>query len=348
MLVIRPAETNDLSDLLEMAARSGSGLTTLPNDRQSLLEKIQLSELAFVAEDALEQKYSYLLVLHDTETDKVVGTAGIISGVGLDRPFYSYRILQITQASIEPQLRVDTSMLQLSNDYVGAMEIATLYLDESYRSGYLGRFLARSRYLLIAANKDRFPDKVISEVRGWVDEHNQSPFWDAVGRHFFDMDFSEADLINGQGNSQFISDLMPKFPIYTALLPEKAQEVIGKPHDNARGAIHLLEAEGFMFAGAVDIFDAGPALEARRDNLKTISGSVRGVFAGAVTGNPKEAGHMVSNCRLDGYRCVMSPLVETDSGLWLPEAAASALKVEVGDELNYVALPGKQKTEVPK
>ena len=84
------------------------------------------------------------------------------------------------------------------------------------------------------------------------------------------MSFAEADRINGLGNYQFIADLMPKFPIYTNLLSKEAQEVIGKPHDNTAPAKELLEREGFRYRGAVDIFDAGPCLEAARDEIHTV------------------------------------------------------------------------------
>ena len=54
------------------------------------------------------------------------------------------------------------------------------------------------------------------------------PIWDAIGRHFFDMGFDEADQHNSQAGNQFISDLMPPYPIYVALLPKSAQEALGQ------------------------------------------------------------------------------------------------------------------------
>ena len=333
MLIIRPVEAKDLDDLYDLAIKAGTGLTTLPAHRDALQEKIDASAAAFAAEDGLEQKHTYFLVMEDLNTGKVVGTSAIIAGVGLDKPFYSYRLLHLTQVSHDPEMRVDTEMLQLSNDYVGATEMATLFLDPDYRKGANGRFLAKARYLLIAAQSDRFTDMVISEIRGWVDEQEQSPFWDAVGRHFFSMEFKEADEINGRGNSQFIADMMPKFPIYTALLPDSARAVIGKPHDSARAAIKLLEKEGFRFAGAVDIFDAGPALEVHKNAIATTRSAFGGPLAGTVAGEGQAIDHLVSNISLDSYRVVLTSVVDTNSGLWLPEAAAEALQVKAGDEI---------------
>ena len=44
------------------------------------------------------------------------------------------------------------------------------------------------------------------------------------------MSFQEADEFNAIHGNQFIADLMPKHPIYTAMLPESARAVIGLPH----------------------------------------------------------------------------------------------------------------------
>ena len=51
-----------------------------------------------------------------------------------------------------------------------------------------------------------------------IDEDGGSPFWDAIAGRFFGMNFQEADAFNGAHGTQFIADLMPKTPIYTAML----------------------------------------------------------------------------------------------------------------------------------
>lgn len=338
MFVVRPVEKTDLDGLEILASKTGSGLTTLPKSRDSLAEKIDQSKLAFDSMRPLDSKHSYLFVLEDLSDGAIVGTSAIVSGVGLDRPFYSYRLLHLTQVSTEPEMRTDMELLQLSNDYVGATEVATLFLDPDYRRDQLGKLLAKARYMFMAAHLDRFSDKVISEIRGWVDDEDQSPFWEAIGRHFFGMDFKTADEINGMGNSQFIADLMPKFPIYTALLPRSAREVIGMPHDSARPAIRMLEKEGFRFSGAVDIFDGGPALEAHKRGIYTIRQSREKPFAGAIEGHSHDPDYLVSNSSLDDFRVVLSTVADTDSGLWLPEECAAALKAEKDAPLHFAPI----------
>ena len=335
MFVVRPARLSDLDGLMALAQITGTGLTTLPAHKPALQQKIEESITAFATDEGETEKLNYLFVLEDLATGTVCGTSALIVGIGLDNPFYSYRILHQTQLSQEPKMRVDTELLQLSNDFVGAAEVATLFLDPEDRRDKLGKLLSKARYMFRAAHPDRFPDTVISELRGWVDADNRSPFWEAIGRHFFGMDFMTADAINGRGNSQFISDLMPKFPIYTALLPEEARAVIGRPHDGAVPAMRLLEKEGFRFSGAVDIFDGGPEMEVHKRGIWTCRKNQQGVLGGVVDGAGDDPMHLVANPSLNSFRVVLTDVVEGASGLWLPREAAKALEIGEGDCVRY-------------
>ena len=97
-----------------------------------------------------------------------------------------------------------------------------------------------------------------------MDDHGRSPFWDALGKHFFDVDFPNADYLS-LVNKKFIADLMPKHPIYIPLLPKDAQDVIGKVHEQTEPALKLLEAEGLRDRDVGDRAERGhqqlPALE---------------------------------------------------------------------------------------
>ena len=343
MFVVRPARLDDLEGMVRLAQVRAPGMTTFPTDKGLLKERLEMAEHAFNSPADLTEKRNYLLVLEEVATGKIIGTSALIVGIGLDKPFYSYRIIHHTQTSKEPDVRIDTELLQLSNDFTGAIEVATLFLDPEYRTeefrpAKLGKLLAKARYLFMATHSNRFPDTVIAEIRGWVDDNGTSPFWDAIGRHFFNLDFHEADDINGAGNSQFISDLMPAFPIYRALLPQEAQDVIARPNDGAIPAAKLLEKEGFRFSGAVDIFDAGPLYDARLSSIATVRASTEGVLAGSVEGGGADHQHLAANVSLENFRVVATSVVEGSSGLWLPDGAASALQVGEGDTIRYVSI----------
>ncbi|MCX2581823.1 arginine N-succinyltransferase, partial [Klebsiella pneumoniae] len=85
--------------------------------------------------------------------------------------------------------------LFLSNDRTGSSELCTLFLDQERRENQNGKFLSKIRLMFIAAFKQYFEKKLIAEMRGYSDENGCSPFWDAIGHHFFNMDFSTADYL---------------------------------------------------------------------------------------------------------------------------------------------------------
>lgn len=51
----------------------------------------------------------------------------------------------------------------------------------------------KARFLFIAAFREWFSPHLFAELRGCSDEQGQSPFWDALGHHFFDIPFADAD-----------------------------------------------------------------------------------------------------------------------------------------------------------
>ena len=335
MIVLRRAAPDDAEQLVELAKLGGAGLTTLPPDLETIEKRIKASIRAFTGPEDESFTFDYLMVAEDTAAKRVIGTSTIFAHIGRERPFYCYRILRLAQMSRELNVRVDMELLQMTNDYIGSAEVGSLFLHPDYRASGAGRLIAKGRYMLMAAIPERFPDRVMAEIRGWVDEEDHSPFWESIGRYFFGMSFVEADQISGRGNSQFIADLMPKFPIYTALLPEKAREVIGKPNDDAVPAVRLLEREGFRFSGAVDIFDGGPTFEVARTNIWTVHHASNEKLAGFVDSPSKaeDATHIVATTELETYKCMLTKAVLTDGGLYLPRDCADALDLEEGDNV---------------
>lgn len=216
---------------------------------------------------------SYLFVLEDTQTGKIVGTTGIEASVGLSVPLYHYRQSKCVHHSNTLGIYKSLDTLAVCNDYTGATEICTLFLEPEYRKTRAGRLLSKVRFMFMADHKKRFSDTVIAEMRGVSDEQGQSPFWHWLQEHFFGIDFSIADHLIGIGNKVFISELMPKYPIYVSMLSQAAQDVIGQVHEKTKPALGLLHKEGFEHRGYVDLFDAGPTVEAKLDNIKSVQDS---------------------------------------------------------------------------
>jgi arginine N-succinyltransferase len=328
--IMRIARADDLQTLYEMAKLTGGGFTNLPPDRTALAAKLERTEKALARQgDGIEDEL-IVMVLENVETGQVRGTCQIFSTVGQSWPFYSYRLGVLTQHSRELGRTFRAQMLSLTTDLEGSAEVGGLFLHPRERAEGLGLLLARSRYLYIRAHRSRFGDKVLAELRGVIDEAGGSPFWDGLAGRFFGMSFQEADEFNAVNGNQFIADLMPKTPIYTAMLTDSARAVIGLPHPNGRAAMRMLETEGFDNAGYVDIFDGGPTMVGQIDQLKTIA-AARDVTLSAT--HEKGGDRMlIATGRLADYRCTWGLVQEAaDGAISLDAASAARLKIEIGD-----------------
>lgn len=333
--VMRPSRLDDLQSLLELAEQSGPGFTSLPVDEAILRERLQKSDDAFLGRLQRIEYGKYLLMMVDAETGEVLGCSAVKAGTGIDQPFFNYRVITLAQASqAAGNLRFDMDALVLTNEYVGYTEVGTLFLKQEHRGGGAGRLAAQSRYLLMAAAPDRFGDKVLAELRGVVDNEGRSPFWECLGRHFFRMDFTEADKLSATTDNQFILDLMPKYPIYVDLLPPEAREVIGRCHSDGVGAYKLLQWEGFEFDRTVDIFDGGPLVTAQRRHIRTIQESRRVRFEpGDVDSDPAAKQGLASSDTLPEFRVSLAKSILTggDTAVVSPETLA-LLKLRPGAE----------------
>lgn len=335
--LVRPIALEDLDALLDLARGAGAGFTSLPPDRDVLRSQIERSLHSFSAAVREPGHERYLFVLHDATSGAVGGCCAVEAACGLDEPFYSYRLGLTVQASQKFAVYKQVPTLFLTNDYTGASVLCSLYLRPEFRAGVSGRLLSRCRFLFMAMFPLRFATRVIAEMRGISDEHGRSPFWEGLGRHFFSVDYAEAERIVGLGNKSFIAELMPAHPIYTVLLPQEAREALGKVHRQTEPALHLLQAEGFRHQGYVDIFDGGPTLEAARADIRSIRKS--SLHEIHVTDRaPGGAPHLICNTRLEGFRCTVAPLAPTDGRVTLDQATATALNMVPFDSARVVAL----------
>jgi arginine N-succinyltransferase len=336
MKVIRPIRATDIDALLHMAQTAGAGFTSLPPVREYLQRKIDLSEQSFAADVHIPGHQRYMFVLEDLDSGKVGGCCAVEAACGLDEPFYNYHVGLTVHASHELKVYSRTPTLYLSNDYTGCSVLVSLYLAPDFRGGGAGRLLSKCRFAFMAQFSQRFAAKIIAEMRGVSDEHGRSPFWEGLGRHFFAIDYDRAEHIVGMGNKAFIAELMPKHPIYTLLLAQEAQTVLGKVHPQTAPALHLLEQEGFRYQGYIDIFDGGPTVEAPLADIRSVRRSrLLGAAIGEAAGGST---HLVSNTELGGFRCALAELAPEGDHVSLPPALAAALRVKAGDPVRAVQL----------
>ena len=337
--IIRPANVNDLQPIYEMAKRTGGGFTNLPPDRKALMQKLERSAAGFdrVGEEVADDLYVF--VLQNTATGEVRGTCQIFGKVGQRWPFYSYRIGALTQHSVELERTFRADILNLSTDLEGATEVGGLFLHPGERAGGLGMLIARSRYLFIRNHRQRFADRTIAELRGVIDEAGGSPFWDGVAGRFFGMSFQEADEFNAKFGNQFIADLMPKHPVYIAMLPDSAKTVIGVPHPSGRAAMRMLENERFAWENYVDIFDGGPTMTARTDQIRSIR-DAKDVIITAVSddvGEHKSGDKkLITLGRLHAFKAAYGWIDDKGDDVIVDSNCARTLGISAGDAVTYV------------
>ncbi|WP_375203231.1 arginine N-succinyltransferase [Hyphococcus sp.] len=329
---MRPVRREDFDAILELAKQSGGGMTNLPSDPEALRPRIEFAADSFTSNPSGPDGEVYTMVLE--ENGKVMGLSAVFSAVGLENGFVNYRINKTVHASKQLKKRIERRLLVPTHDFTGASEVGSLFLSPEARGGGFGKFLAKARYLFIAQHRDLVADPVCAELRGWRAPDGKQPFWESLGKLFFDMEFEDADLANSAMGNQIISDLMPRHPIYVALLPEDAKDCLGKPHDSAAPAYSMLLKEGFAFNRYIDVFDGGPLVDARIDDIKTIKESR---LHPVEIGDPEDAPlQLMAAGRLTSFRVTRAPGKIDGEAMVISKEAAATLGVKSGDEIRAV------------
>ncbi|MEO1134985.1 MAG: arginine N-succinyltransferase [Pseudomonadota bacterium] len=329
---MRPVRREDFDQVLTLAQQSDGGMTNLPSDPDALRARVDFAVDSFAANADSPSGEIYTLVLE--QKGKVIGISAVFSAVGLDYGFVNYRINKTVHVSKQLKKRIERRLLVPTHDFTGCGEVGSLFLSPDIRGGGFGKFLAKTRYLFIAQHRKLIADPVCAELRGWRSSEGTQPFWDSLGRLFFDMEFEDADLANAAMGNQMIADLMPRHPIYAALLPEAARECLGRPHDNALPAFNMLMKEGFAYRGYVDVFDGGPLVDAHIDDIKTVKDSK--IF-NVIIGDPGDAPVMLMTAGwLQDFRAVRDAARIEGDALLVSGECAKALGVKAGDEIRAV------------
>lgn len=338
MLVMRPAQVADLQQVQRLAADSPVGVTSLPDDAERLREKILASEASFAAEVSFNGEESYFFVLEDSETGRLVGCSAIVASAGFSEPFYSFRNETFVHASRELKIHNKIHVLSLCHDLTGNSLLTSFYVERELVNTPIAELNSRGRLLFMASHPERFADAVVVEIVGYSDDQGQSPFWNAIGRNFFDLDYTEAEKLSGLKSRTFLAELMPHYPIYVPLLPDDAQEAMGQVHPRAQITFDILMRDGFESDNYVDIFDGGPALHARTSSIRSIAQS-RQVPVRIGEGGKGNRGYLVTNGQLQDFRAVVAELD------WVPgkpvalnQETAEALGIGEGASVRLVAI----------
>ncbi|MGQ5523219.1 arginine N-succinyltransferase [Chitinimonas sp. PSY-7] len=335
MLVLRPSRQSDLPGVELLAVESPIGVTSLPDNRDALYRRIEASLDSFAADVSFHGEERYFFVLEETTTGELVGVSGITASAGFNEPFYSYRNETLIHAS--PGLGINNKVhaLSLCHDLTGNTLLNGFYCRDALDFTQGSDLLSRGRLLFIAQWPERFAHGVVSEMLGVNRDDGSSPFWDAVGRNFFGIDYQQAEFYCGVKGRKFISELMPQHPIYVPLLSDEAQEVMGQINPASAVPFDVLTREGFETENYVDIFDGGPTLYARTAAIRTIAQSRLIKLA---AGEGGQVPYLIATTSLKDYRCTVADAQLVGDSLVVAPAVLTALGLKTGDTVRTAPL----------
>ena len=346
MFVVRAVQFADVAQLTALAAVATPGVHTLPKTHEAIQRAVEHSIASFAAQVDLPSEESYMFVLEASD-GSLCGTASIAATAGSQGTFFAFRNDVIQQVSRDLNISHSVHALTLCSDLTGHSQLSSFYVRDWDAAGHETALLSRARLLFAAAAPHRFSDRFFASLAGVTETVNdgeaRSPFWEALGRKFFHMDFLEVErLIEDARNRSLIIELMPHYPVYVPLLPGEAQAAMGQVHSEGELPFRILSDEGFEPDEFIDIFDGGPILQAHKNSLRAFSSSLRLRAVEAASSDNDRAGadYMVATARGENFRAVLLqlPVLEQRDEAALSAEAMRALDIVSGDPVLCVRL----------
>lgn len=301
MHILRSVQPQDLKALYQLSTIMV--FINLPADEEIISAKIQSSMRSFKNPHAELYKNYYIFVLEDTTTSELLGVSMIHAQHGTeDEPHFYLTVGQEAKFSQTINTGFVHGTLKLGMDTNGPTEIGGLILNPEYRGhkSKLGKQLSLVRFLYMAQRPERFKAMVHSELMPPFDKNGNSPLWEAIGRRFLNMHYTEADILS-RSNKEFILSLFPSENIYQTLLPIEARESIGKVGKDTEPVKKILKSIGFKYTYEVDPFDGGPHYRCPLKEIKPIRERITGVLISNKNFDPAEAREVILSVEKDGH-----------------------------------------------
>ena len=343
MYVVRPVDLADVAALETLAAASMPGVHTLPRTREKITAAVERSIASFAARVDLPSEESYLFVLESLLDRSLLGTAAIFAAAGSNGTYFSFRNDVIQQVSRDLNISHSVHALTLCSELTACSQLSGFYVHNMDQAGIEAALLSRARLLFAVLAPQRFSERFFVPLAGMTDADGQSPFWDALGRKFFQMGFLDAEkVIGGARNRTLIVELMPHYPVYVPLLPGDAQAAMGQIHPSGELAFNLMTEEGFQADDYIDIFDGGPILQAHKNSLRSFTGALTRRVVEGVT--PSRTGqkinYAIASSNEHDFRAVTfaCDALEAQESVGLPADLLEALAVASGDSVICVRI----------
>ena len=337
--LFRPVQADDALALLSLIEQSAGGLSSLQPRLAFLEDYIETSISSFSGEKDLEHAHKYLLGMFEVSTHRLIGCAAVKTQIGIESPFINFDIIGDGTEQV----------LKASSRFRGASEVGSLFLHSDFRTGGLGRYLAKVRYLLIASEPWRFGESIIAELRGICGPEG-SPLYDYLFEDKLEKSFLQADAEYFDRNPDALGDIVPLGEISTLDFPLDVKASLGQPHDSGIAAMRLLQSEGFIFSSTIDLFDAGPIMSVHRDTIRTIMNSQKGTVSAQLS-DLKGPATLIATGKVADFRAVLTPSKLNKDGLLVMPNALDALQLRQDAPVSYwrqKKRPSKHKTTLVK
>ncbi len=343
MLLLRDAQRSDAEALSALAAELDS--VNLPHDERALGGIIDRSLRSFAGTIRDPLARSYVFVLEDPASGRVLGTSMIIAQHGTrESPCTFFDVSEREHYSSTIDRHFRHVVLSIGYHFDGPTEIGGLVVhpDDRRGAGKPGKQLAYVRFLYLAMHRRRFRDKVLAELMPPLLPDGRSLFWEACGRRFTGLAYGDADR-KSRENKEFIQHLFPPGDLYATLLPPRVQRLLGAVGPETKGVKKMLERIGFRYVDRIDPFDGGPHYEACTEDVTLVRAHRRSrlsplalpedaaaplVLAAAERGDPGRG--------RPRFRAVCTRLALRGESALLPAHARELLGAEPGDRIDAV------------
>ncbi|MFO0669257.1 MAG: arginine N-succinyltransferase [Polyangiaceae bacterium] len=336
---IRGAVPSDEEQLFALARHLNT--VNLPNDRDEIRAILEASERSFKGAIKDPKRREFVFVLVDDDTQRIVGTSMIFGQLGRrDAPYIYLDVIDEERYSATLDRHFKHTTLSIGYSYNGPTEIGGLVVDPTFRKARYGQAISYVRFLFMKMHRELFRDEVLAELLPPLEPDGTSHLWDALGRHFTGLTYAEADRLSKK-NKEFIRGLFPEGTIYASLLPQVAQDVIGKVGAQTKGVEKMLRRIGFRYAERVDPFDGGPHFTAPTDEISLVSRAHKVTVEAVIGAEPTVKDRSLVAVDLATtpffHAALAAAKVEGDHAT-IDEATAKRLGVGVGSELWVLSL----------
>ena len=339
MYQLREIHHRDLEPLYEVA--SFLDTLNLPADRQQLKSVIELSRKSFSGEIPPHDR-QYVFAMFSGE--RLMGTCLIIGQHGtFERPAVYFDVNEEQKYSRTINKYFVHQVLQLRFEFDGATEIGGLVLHPDFRGHpmKLGKLLSFVRFLYIGLHRDWFRDRIVAELLPQLNPDGTSDLWECLGKNFTDVSYREADRLSRK-SIEFVRNLFPQTPIYTALLPDEVRQKIGVVGEPTKPVEKMLRSIGFEWNDSIDPFDGGPTFVCPTDECRMVQRTHRSEVAAVLEGTGEGKALVATEKERDGirFRAVLASYARTPEGYRIDAEAVEELGIEPGEPVAVMPLTG--------